>query len=209
MVSRFGERNPNPYLLPLSVDGLVVVASVSLVELAGRIRAAETAAQPATLSVPAPSPIAAAVPQQQAPATARTLDSAKRTVAAKPPAPHVTARPDRKFGVVSAVDPARVEQAPAGQTLNAPAPRDTPPPHDADAGGPPDDTVGAVAYWRTHEPTLSVKQIADKVGRSTRTVRRALDRLSQEGPTSPDAVDTARGTNGSTLPRLADAITSR
>src|SRR2546423_13253343 len=40
VVSQYGEHQPNPYLLPLSVDGLIVVASVSLVELSGRIRAA-------------------------------------------------------------------------------------------------------------------------------------------------------------------------
>jgi hypothetical protein len=38
--SRYGERQPNPYLLPLSVDGLIVVASICLVELGGRIRTA-------------------------------------------------------------------------------------------------------------------------------------------------------------------------
>lgn len=37
---RYGETGASPYLLPLSVDGLVVVASVCLVELGGRIRAA-------------------------------------------------------------------------------------------------------------------------------------------------------------------------
>jgi hypothetical protein len=38
VVARYGEHPPNPYLLPISVDGLIVVASVSLVELAGRVR---------------------------------------------------------------------------------------------------------------------------------------------------------------------------
>jgi len=38
---KFGETETSSYLLPLSVDGLIVVASVSLVELAGRIRVAE------------------------------------------------------------------------------------------------------------------------------------------------------------------------
>ena len=38
---RFGETEISAYLLPISVDGLIVVASVSLVELAGRIRALE------------------------------------------------------------------------------------------------------------------------------------------------------------------------
>lgn len=37
---RYGETGASPYLLPLSVDGLVVVASVCLVELGGQIRAA-------------------------------------------------------------------------------------------------------------------------------------------------------------------------
>lgn len=39
VAARYGETGAAPYLLPLSVDGLVVVASVSLVELAGRLRA--------------------------------------------------------------------------------------------------------------------------------------------------------------------------
>jgi hypothetical protein len=38
---RYGETETSAFLLPISVDGLIVVASVSLVELAGRIRVAE------------------------------------------------------------------------------------------------------------------------------------------------------------------------
>jgi len=37
----YGETGASPFLLPVSVDGLVVVASISLVELAGRIRATQ------------------------------------------------------------------------------------------------------------------------------------------------------------------------
>ena len=40
VASRYGETNGSQYLLPLSVDGLVVVASICLVELGGRIAAA-------------------------------------------------------------------------------------------------------------------------------------------------------------------------
>jgi hypothetical protein len=40
VAARYGESGLAPYLLPLSVDGLIVVGSVSLVELAGRVRAA-------------------------------------------------------------------------------------------------------------------------------------------------------------------------
>jgi Protein of unknown function (DUF2637) len=38
VATRYGETTTSAYLLPISVDGLIVVASVSLVELAGRIR---------------------------------------------------------------------------------------------------------------------------------------------------------------------------
>lgn len=38
---RYGETAMSSFLLPISVDGLIVVASVSLVELAGRIRMVE------------------------------------------------------------------------------------------------------------------------------------------------------------------------
>lgn len=41
VVSRYGETGKVPYLLPLSVDGLVIVASISLVELSGRIYSVE------------------------------------------------------------------------------------------------------------------------------------------------------------------------
>jgi hypothetical protein len=47
---RYGETGAGPYLLPFSVDGLIAVMSISLVELAGRIRAATEAPadEPAT-----------------------------------------------------------------------------------------------------------------------------------------------------------------
>jgi hypothetical protein len=41
VAARYGETGASPYLLPLSVDGLVVVASICLVELGGRITDAE------------------------------------------------------------------------------------------------------------------------------------------------------------------------
>jgi hypothetical protein len=40
VASWYGETNGSQYLLPLSVDGLVGVASICLVELGGRIAAA-------------------------------------------------------------------------------------------------------------------------------------------------------------------------
>jgi Protein of unknown function (DUF2637) len=42
VAATFGETDSSPYLLPVSVDGLIVVASISLVELTGRIRHTQT-----------------------------------------------------------------------------------------------------------------------------------------------------------------------
>jgi Protein of unknown function (DUF2637)/HTH domain len=44
VAGRYGEVGAAPYLIPLSVDGLVVVASVCLVELSGRLKPADTVA---------------------------------------------------------------------------------------------------------------------------------------------------------------------
>jgi len=63
VATRYGETGASPYLLPISVDGLIVVASISLVELAGRIRHAETThTQPTSVAEPLPSTVARPVP---------------------------------------------------------------------------------------------------------------------------------------------------
>jgi hypothetical protein len=59
LVARYGEHGLTPYLLPLSVDGLVLVASISLYELGDRIRdsiprPAAGKTEPPPAEVPAP-----------------------------------------------------------------------------------------------------------------------------------------------------------
>lgn len=56
VADRYGETGASPYLLPVSVDGLIVVASISLVELAARIRTVEdtTTGEPSTVGVVVP-----------------------------------------------------------------------------------------------------------------------------------------------------------
>ncbi|GIJ53223.1 DUF2637 domain-containing protein [Virgisporangium aurantiacum] len=84
VAARYGETGAAPYLIPVSVDGLVVVASVCLVELAGRIRTLTEAAsaevsatvhQPTTAAVdPAPvepAPAADDTPEKTPPAVER------------------------------------------------------------------------------------------------------------------------------------------
>lgn len=48
VAARYGETGAAPYLIPLSVDGLIVVASICLVELGARIRTADL---PAIVSI--------------------------------------------------------------------------------------------------------------------------------------------------------------
>jgi Protein of unknown function (DUF2637) len=76
VASRYGETGASAYLLPLSVDGLIVVASVCLVELAGRIRDLEQrkmdrAEAAAAAPVPPPTPDRPVPPPDRAPVPAR------------------------------------------------------------------------------------------------------------------------------------------
>jgi hypothetical protein len=76
VASRYGETGASPYLLPLSVDGLIVVASICLVELGGRISTLERPEQPAEApaEVPAtPGPIPAVIPAPAQPAHAPAM----------------------------------------------------------------------------------------------------------------------------------------
>jgi len=75
---RFGEAEIAAYLLPISVDGLIVVASVSLVELAGRIRDLE---QPPTPTAATP----ATRPSEPMPASAPAQPATPAPPAAAPP----------------------------------------------------------------------------------------------------------------------------
>jgi hypothetical protein len=82
VAARYGETGAAPYLLPLSVDGLVVVASVSLVELAGRLRAVEENSNMGRAT--ANSDEIAPVPPASAPAEAPASGGASELVEAKP-----------------------------------------------------------------------------------------------------------------------------
>ncbi len=81
VASRYGETGTSPYLLPLSVDGLIVVASISLMELSNRIRDTPEAVTP-TQSSASPEPGSA---EEHRPATASVhLPEVGEPVAAEP-----------------------------------------------------------------------------------------------------------------------------
>jgi hypothetical protein len=67
---RYGETSVSAHLLPLSVDGLIVVASICLVELAGRIRDGEQGAAVAQAATDRPAPAPPRAPVFLAPASA-------------------------------------------------------------------------------------------------------------------------------------------
>ena len=87
---KFGETETSAYLLPISVDGLIVVASVSLVELAGRIRHLEerrnnpVQAPVAAVKFIEPAPVSPAVAPSMAPAPLPVRPTPPPAVAEEP-----------------------------------------------------------------------------------------------------------------------------
>jgi len=85
VAGRYGESGASPYLLPVSVDGLIVVASISLVEISGRIRAL-------TDPIATPDPAAEAAPETVAKPVEQVPASPAPAVK-KTPVKRVTPRP--------------------------------------------------------------------------------------------------------------------
>ncbi|MEV4637066.1 DUF2637 domain-containing protein [Actinoplanes sp. NPDC049548] len=142
VAARYGETGASPYLLPLSVDGLIVVASICLVELGGRISALqrEAAGQttspatgtssapvpgstagtgiPALIPLPAvtkPSPAASAAPSASLSEAAPATAAVPATAAASTPAATATAAP--AASAVPASSPASVSRRTTAEAL--------------------------------------------------------------------------------------------
>nr|WP_244167682.1 DUF2637 domain-containing protein [Micromonospora chaiyaphumensis] len=167
VAARYGETEHGAaYLLPISVDGLVIVASVSLVEITARIRAA-------TLETAMVTPPTALPRAEQSPAT--TVIRSTRTR---------VRRGDMHHGPVQDTPPTRRSEASrAGPTDNNGASR-TKLAHAAPDTNPDDvpaETAPAVAYWRRRDPTLHPAEIAARIGRSERTVRRHWPSPARDG----------------------------
>jgi hypothetical protein len=190
VVLRYGESADVAYLLPLSVDGLVVVASVSLVELSGNIRTLTT-----TLDTPATPPhITAAAATAPAPVPAPDPAAAEPSPHPVPATPMPNQTPDTPVPHSAPSQAERVPDAPASPTPLDELPQQARPATDGKKPRtdeqPPTDTAGAVAYWHRHDPTLSIPEVAGKIGKSARTVRRYWP--SPTGAPPPAAVTTAR-----------------
>jgi hypothetical protein len=126
VAARYGETGASPFLLPLSVDGLIIVASICLVELGGRIAAAEsTGAATRTarttsaiaapdlaapdFSVPEPTPLRGATARRRTPAgrtpakVARSKSTASKSTAALRPPRQASPRPRRPVAETAAL----------------------------------------------------------------------------------------------------------
>jgi hypothetical protein len=194
VAARYGETGASAYLLPLSVDGLVIAASISLVELSSRNH---TTTGNAAIPPPrqgSPSTLAAVAPPVTTPRKAPTTTGASRRLPKRSPRsqylqaassevlPDASASAGRGAATVNAPHnghdvPMRTAVGPgASQVVTAAT--------DGASTGAPDDgtavptqTAAAVAYWLRQDPSLGPDDIAARVGRSSRQVRRHLQRL--------------------------------
>ena len=189
VAARYGEVGASPYLLPLSVDGLVVVASISLVELSGRLNTRHAHPRPLSEMVGSP-PLAPAQPPGP-------------TVLAAPPADLPTSRPaqahpDNRVAVGDADQP-----LPSAGAALASLERGVPPDNDArpdqdkphaeqrsggDSGSAHrprrGSTEQAVIETYLTDPTQHPNTIAELVGTSERSVRRYIDRFKSSADTA-------------------------
>jgi hypothetical protein len=120
VVARYGETGTVPYLLPLSVDGLIVVASVSLVELAGR-RLGESPRVAPAVETPAGS-VPVPVPLTTPPVTATS--GAGQPEAEPSDRPTAASGPDQTDIDLRNDPPSRGDPAPEDQPEPAPEQQD-------------------------------------------------------------------------------------
>jgi hypothetical protein len=129
VAARYGESPSSAYLLPLSVDGLIIVGSVSLVELAGRIRGIETAMQKAAeAKAEAAADVAAAAAVQRAAAEAAAVAAAvvEPVEPAPAPPPAEPAPAVRHPAKKAAAKKAAAKKVPAKAATRRPASKTTP-----------------------------------------------------------------------------------
>ncbi|GHJ52925.1 hypothetical protein Nm8I071_22320 [Nonomuraea sp. TT08I-71] len=180
VAARYGETEHGAaHLLPISVDGLVIVASVSLAELTARIRAGQPEQHPQPPVAATPSPASTTRTPHAASAGRRDEGTADASSGARasadpvpcPDPPQRRPRHDagdgerrRRRHLVDVAN-ARVQQPPAASAVNG---------EPAVNGDElvPSETAAAVAYWHRREPHLHPAEIAARIGRSERTVRR-------------------------------------
>jgi hypothetical protein len=193
VASRYGETGASPYLLPLSVDGLVIVASVSLVELAGRIRLAETAEADAAAAMAAAAAEAAAahvaaeataaaerataepVVTQTAPTPVLGADGATLVTPAERPKRSQSRSQPRRTSPARDENPAARKATPAKQT--SPTARGT---ATVRPRRPVAETAKLAAQMEAEKPHLTPDDIAAHLGITTQRLRRIKREIGPE-----------------------------
>jgi hypothetical protein len=206
VAARYGETEAAAsYLLPLSVDGLVIVASVSLVEITGRLRADQdphaTAPMPTTVRA-----AAAGTPAQNVPAAPAGAAEARGTaVGASQRRGSVGGReahPVRHAALANTVGRVAVDSvpAPAGSTVTMPAgslipdePAIAEPP--SPAGTPP--AIEDAVNWALHGDAAAQPAAGspDRGGPSAAAVGPGHDG-SSSGPIQAAAAESTAGPGG-------------
>jgi Protein of unknown function (DUF2637) len=175
VAARYGETGASPYLLPLSVDGLIVVASICLVELGGRISALENEAATSPNEVAAPLADETAIPGL-IPGPAKKLPpSAAKEIAGllgaaprpgRPPAPAARATPPGE---------SIPELQPTATRRPRKATAETKPAGKAPARRTPAETVAVARRIKAVRPQITEAELAAELGISVsrwRTIRR-------------------------------------
>jgi hypothetical protein len=187
VASRYGETGASPYLLPLSVDGLVIVASVSLVELAGRIRLAETAEADAAAAEAAAAHVAAEATAAAERATAETVvtqtaptpvlgaDGATLVTPAERPKRSRSRSQPRRTSPARDENPAARKATPAKQTN--PIARGT---ATVRPRRPVAETAKLAAQMEAEKPHLTPDDIAAHLGITTQRLRRIKREIGPE-----------------------------
>jgi prepilin signal peptidase PulO-like enzyme (type II secretory pathway) len=204
VAAHYGETGASPYLLPLSVDGLIIVASISLVEISGRLHTTETAVtgmapgatsigQPETMPTPsaaperaehlgpigglptaAPAPRPAAPVQPAALPTVPDLPTGQHTEPA-PTSPGAVPHPQPEPERPTADAPATPPPGPDARQNAAVSSSNGAHPGDQDQGDVPTAPRDAIKYWQKRQPDIGIDDLARRVGKSPRQIRRYLD----------------------------------
>lgn len=150
VAARYGETGASPYLLPLSVDGLIVVASICLVELGGRISALESeAAGVTTAKTAATAATAAGVTAARTGAVGAEVVVASDAAAARLPVSEETAIPGLIPGPAKKLPPSAAKEI-AGLLASPPRPARTAAP--ASGATPPGESIPELRPTATRRP---------------------------------------------------------
>ncbi|MFY1674031.1 winged helix-turn-helix domain-containing protein [Plantactinospora sp. WMMB334] len=179
VATRYGETGVSAYLLPMSVDGLVVVASISLVELSGRLHAAQTLSP----SIAPAGAVATTTPADDTPADDPTPSEATTYAQTHQHDPAIGQRPPSRHKPV-ADHPSSLGSGPDSDDDGPHAKHGhtdgTPQRHRRSAI-----TRKAIIDTYRQDPTMHTTAIAEKVGTSERTVRRYLNGFRAGADTNP------------------------